>query len=62
MTMDKQICMGNTPRKRKHKAINIFSNFNISKETSNRKIGDHPNKSNELEKLRQQLFQTEVKH
>ena len=40
----KQMCIGNTLQKEEYKSVNIFSNFNISKKTSARKIGDQPNK------------------
>ena len=44
--------MGNTLRKEKHKLVNVFSNFNVSKETSYRKIGDQPNRPNNSIKIK----------
>ena len=38
--------------KRDHNLINIFSNFNISKKTYDRKIGDQLGKSNDSKRIR----------
>ena len=39
-------------RKEKHKSVNIFSNFNISKETSDGKIGHTLSKSNDSKRIK----------
>ena len=38
--------------KEKHKSVKIFSNLNISKETSDRKIGDKPDNSIDSKRIK----------